>query len=76
MLHGQMRSIAGVRVHFSENAMGIVQTKFPRSKKKRIRKKWSKNKTNYEYRPCIYYMDGLGMVCHPLLKNSIIDRLR
>ena len=45
-----------------------VQYKFPRSKKRRIRKKWAKRSKNYRDVDCrndIHVIAGLGFVVHP-----------
>lgn len=40
------------------------QFRFPRSKKKRIRKKWAKNPANYRESDVIWMISG-GYHCHP-----------
>ena len=43
------------------------QTRFPRSKKKRIRKKWAGNPHNFTSTPDLNYYVGAGniIICHP-----------
>jgi len=49
-----------------------TQVRFPRSKKKRIRKKWAKQERNFSYRPSkeIYPM-GDTILCHPIMAQKI-----
>ena len=49
------------------------QVKFPRSKKKRIRKKWAKNQDNYRWIPWdkVYQM-GDTLIMHP----SMLEKLK
>ena len=62
--------INGINIIKSELCFKKVQFRFPRSKKARIRKKWSKNDKNYKQVPIIYKM-GETIIAHP----SIIDQL-
>lgn len=57
-----------------------VQVRFPRSKKKRIRKKWRKQSKNYDvsYPPKVYNVPGFGIICNKagleLLKKRIEEQ--
>ena len=64
--------MAGVRVLESEHLVIREQVRFPRSKRKRIRKKWAKRPENWAERPDpdIYRMADpitgrVQLVCHP-----------
>ena len=50
-----------------------VQYRFPRSKCKRIRKKWAKRKCNYQEIPDTekVYMTPFGVICHPILARKL-----
>ena len=47
------------------------QVRFPRSKKRRIRKKWRKNKGNYA--PCFYRING-DLWVHPAVRDRVLGR--
>lgn len=49
-------------LHESIYATDLVQIRFPRSKKKRIRKKWAKDKRNFVRRPAAYLINLPGSV--------------
>ena len=63
----------GLQVTTNPHMTERIQTKFPRSKKRRIRKKWSKNQKNWTTRPVdkVYQM-GNTLIMHP----EIFERLR
>jgi len=48
----------------SESTSFIVQYRFPRSKKARIRKKWSKKLSNYKPDPQVYQIND-KLYAHP-----------
>ena len=52
----------------------MVQVKFPRSKKKRIRKKWAKNKGNFTVREG--YLDMESQLCSDIGKALGVPRRR
>jgi hypothetical protein len=54
-----------------------IQVRFPRSKKKRIRKKWRKKKENWGIKPGekVYVMDGI-IIAHPVIIQKIKDQAR
>jgi len=62
-----MKSLMGLDVMFSANALERRQIRFPRSKKKRIRAKWAKREENVEYVPTTFMM-GRKLVTHPSLR--------
>jgi len=50
-----------------------VQYRFPRSKKKRIRKKWAKDKRNWRHEPMkVIWQMGNTVFAHP----AVIDRIK
>jgi hypothetical protein len=53
-----------------------LQVKFPRSKKKRIRRKWAKDQRNWKTVPqgVVYVVDG-RMVMHPDLAGKLAEEL-
>ena len=54
-----------------EDSNLIEQYRFPRSKRKRIRKKWSKDKEgNFEPSTKVYYVAG-RMLCHPIVAQAL-----
>ena len=55
---------------YSPSILSLVQTRFPRSKKKRIRAKWAKRDENFELRPGMYQMDNEIFV-HPNLRSVV-----
>lgn len=73
--------INGLPVEITEYALEKYQYRFPRSKKRRIRKKWAKRDINYKSRPGAYIIEKpfgfLGpelkvlkqkvLICHPLV---------
>lgn len=68
-------SLDGINVTFSELCVEPIQFRFPRSKKKRIRAKWTKNQNNWKDRPKIVRM-GNTILAHPsyrLAINQMVD---
>lgn len=57
-----------------ESTALIVQFRFPRSKKKRIRKKWSKNLANYKPDPKVYQIQG-KLYAHPQTARRLKENL-
>ena len=67
--------IGGMRVVVSTTAYhwDTWQARFPRSKKRRIRKKWSRNRANWtSKRTPLAYQIGDTFVCAP----EIVEQLR
>lgn len=54
----------GIRIFQSIYCVSEKQTRFPRSKRKRIRKKWAKDKRNWTLKPAAYMLHG-ELHCHP-----------
>ena len=61
-------NLFGIKVIVNENMADWKQVKFPRSKKRRIRKKWAKDRKNYRLIPweTVYQM-GDTVVMHPMM---------
>ena len=57
----------------SPHVLSRQQVRFPRSKRKRIRKKWAKQEKNFALRPSnkIYYIGQRTCVIHPELLKEI-----
>lgn len=51
-------------VEIFESSALVVQFRFPRSKKSRIRQKWSKNPANFKADPKVYQIQG-KLYAHP-----------
>lgn len=73
--HYSIADLYGIQVISSPEAVKHVQYRFPRSKKRRIRKKWAKQEKNYQYEPMSYLVNsGYGrpqLICHPSVYNKI-----
>lgn len=55
--------ILGIPVFSTMTA--VEQFRFPRTKKRRIRKKWAARRENFRPDPNIYHIAGAGYVGHP-----------
>jgi len=69
-----MAEIAGVPIYQSALAISRIQFRFPKSKCKRIRKKWRKNPDNFKEIPAVYQV-GKSFVAHPVLYTQIRDAI-
>lgn len=64
----------GIRVIQSLHATKRVQFRFPRSKSKRIRKKFQKNEKNFRTEPTAYFMQNRNsMVVHPTIYKTLTE---
>ncbi len=54
----------GQEIVETDSAIALVQYRFPRSKKRRIKEKWAKNRNNYRILPTCYKF-GDVFVAHP-----------
>lgn len=59
----------GVRIFESWHT--AEQYRFPRSKKRRIRKKWEKDDTNFRASRTAYHLPNGSIVCHPEMAEKI-----
>ena len=72
-------TFGGIRIVENHNMVKRVQFRFPRSKSKRIAKKFRKNTANYRTEPDrkILHMPGLGViVCHPSVAAQLRAEIR
>jgi hypothetical protein len=67
-------AINGIPIIVSPLAEEVTrkQTKFPRSKRRRIIKKWSKQDRNYSvtHKPLSYLVQG-KLICHPIIYEQL-----
>lgn len=54
------------------------QIRFPRSKRKRVMKKWSRYERNWitEIKPCAAFVSGVGIVVHPDIARALREKIR
>ena len=74
MMQGLLGNYNGMPVNVTPTAIHRRQFRFPRSKKKRIRKKFAKNQDNYKSTPGAYMMMGRFIV-HPAIYEKMKDQL-
>lgn len=70
MIKGAIGMYAGMLVHESAEAVIRHQYRFPRSKSRRIRKKWAKVEDNFRGEPGALVLDvGMGkvLIVHPVV---------
>ncbi len=72
ILKGELGNIFGMRIISSPYAMNREQFKFPRSKKKRIRKKWAKNNKYFKDIPGMWIVNG-DVIAHPSIVYKLIN---
>lgn len=67
-----------VQIRTSEHLVRRLQTRFPRSKTRRIRKKWAQRARNYTTVPNrdIYLIEGGIVYCHPVMAEAIRARMK
>lgn len=65
-----MAQLFGMDVVFTTNAVRRFQYRFPRSKRERIRRKWSKRELNFKTEPCAYLIANQYLV-HPCFKSRL-----
>ncbi len=69
MIHGSLGMINGMQVLAAPHLprFKTVQFRFPKTKKKRIAKKWRKDSTNFRQVPCreMYVLNGSTLLVHP-----------
>ena len=70
---GSLGNPFGVRIIEDHNLVIKYQVRFPRSKRKRIVKKWNKQERNFKYKPDMsYYQTASGaIICHPAAKTVL-----
>ena len=70
MIQGAMHYIDGMPVYESPHVITRRQFRKPRSKRKRIRKKWAKDPRNFKSTPSFMQM-GNKILIHPSLMQSV-----
>lgn len=63
--------LGGRRLIVSPHCLLRTQFRFPRSKKKRIRNKWTKREENVRYKPTAYLAPENTIYCHPLIATKL-----
>jgi len=73
-----MLTFNGLHVILDQNMFDRVQVIFPRSKKKRIQKKFSKNQKNYKNVPKDYILQigNDSLIMHPVVWEKLQRELR
>ncbi len=77
MIQGAMQHINGMQVHFNPYLplFEVVQFRFPKTKKKRIQKKWAKQTHNFRQVPVNNaYVVGNTIIIHPSNRH-LLERL-
>ena len=64
-------TLSGIKIIESPHAVASTQIRFPRTKKKRILKKWKKQDCNYALRPAAYMFQG-EFITHPEVMKRIV----
>ena len=63
-----LHQLSGMNIHTSP--LCVVQFRFPKSKKRRIRKKWASRPQNFRPDRKILIFDG-KLICHPDLADEL-----
>lgn len=62
----------GFQIIESKTLVIKYQYRFPKSKRRRIRKKWKNNPNNYKTRPDPqYYLLNNQIICHPIMAERL-----
>lgn len=66
IMNGIMGQMFGIKIFENVHLTKTIQARFPKTRKRRILKKWGKKKENFKTIPSpdIYKTD-FGFVCHP-----------
>ena len=75
LLGGASSWLLAMPIVMSEHAMEWRQVRFPKSKKKRIRRKWAKRAENWANVPMVI-LAGRHLVGHPDAIRILLDRAR
>lgn len=65
----------GIKVISSIYCATREQYRFPRSKKKRIQKKWRKDQRNWREQPAMYMIGGKDILAHPEIVRKLQHQL-
>lgn len=78
LLKMNLNSFGGIRIRIIENTTNmVIFYRKPKSKKKRIIKKWSKRPENWKPDLTAGYMIGDNLfVCHPVLAKKIREAMK
>lgn len=69
-------NIYGLPVYYDSDLVDRVQVRFPRSKKRRIRRKWAKQSCNFRHVPqTTIYVARDFIILHPAMADRLRDRL-
>lgn len=71
-------TLSGIEMVVSEMCVSREQVRFPKSKKKRIRKKWAKRDENYRYVPMAYHWrqgSRDNLLVHPAIAKAVAAAL-
>ena len=63
--------LGGIKIIASTLCMTRQQYRFPRSKKKRMQKKWRKDQSNWREQPAMYMIGNGDVVAHPEIVRKI-----
>jgi hypothetical protein len=67
-----LQEVLGMQIITNTWLTKRVQVKFPRSKKKRIRKKWAKCSKNFKEVPDMsYFITGRTIIMHPVALEKL-----
>lgn len=69
-------TVYGITIATSVLAVDRRQIRFPRSKKKRIRRKWSKRAQNFFDFPRAFCNGSKMIICHPSVLEQMKDYAR
>jgi len=75
-LHAMIEMVAGPplpRIFESIHLTILKQIRFPRSKKRRIRKKWAKRPDNFVSEPAAYWVGG-DLYAHPVIVRKMREQ--
>jgi len=62
----------GFKIIESKTLIIRYQYRFPKSKRRRIRKKWKKDQTNWKTKPDPqYYFLNNQIICHPIMAEKL-----
>ena len=76
MSPSQIMPLVGIRIIPDSNMVERIQTRFPRSKKKRVQKKFRKDAKNWATKPMMMcYQMGDMMIMHPALLGQLKRRV-
>ncbi len=75
-MHGILSRINGMEIRTSTLAVTSQQSRFPRTKKKRIQKKWKKDQRNYTRKPGMIMIGNTIALVHPAIYPHLVDAVK